>query len=118
MEYIHKTINLYKEGGEQYSSEFEKINPLHQVPVLVINNQVLAESLAIIEYIDEVYNTGVPLLPKDPVLKAKVREIAQVIVSGIQPLQNTSTLIKIEKINPEDHGNLIFIMTLGFLFNI
>ena len=110
VDYEYKPVNLVaKDGGEQFCPEFVKLNPLLQVPVLIVNdNQVLAESMAIMEYIDEVYNPNVPLLPKDPILRAKARAIAQAIVSGIQPLQNLAVLEKVAEIKPSDQGKLIF----------
>ncbi|ODM92258.1 putative maleylacetoacetate isomerase 2 [Orchesella cincta] len=79
---------------EQFQSDFVKLNPMAQVPALIVEEKVtLLQSLAIIEYLDDVY-PNVPLLPKDPLLRAKVREISELIASGIQPLQNLRTLHK------------------------
>lgn len=65
-----------------------------QVPALIVGgNRTLLQSLAIIEYLDEVYPDK-PLLPQDPLRRAKVREISELIASGIQPLQNLRTLHK------------------------
>ncbi|CAG2122765.1 unnamed protein product, partial [Medioppia subpectinata] len=87
IDYEYKAVSLI--ASEQFTPEFRSLNPCLQVPALVINDStVLVESLAIIEYIDEVYkHKGPPLLPKDPILRAKARAIAETIVSGIQPLQ-------------------------------
>ncbi|KAK8397951.1 hypothetical protein O3P69_003691 [Scylla paramamosain] len=52
------------------------------------------EQISIMEYLEETYPQN-PLLPKEPLLRAKVREICEVIGSGIQPLQNLSVLQKI-----------------------
>lgn len=60
------------------------------------NGKVLIESVAIIEYLDEVYPDH-HLYPKDPVLKAQVRGFCEVINSGMHPYQNLRVLEKIEK---------------------
>jgi len=49
------------------------------------NNQVLIESMAICEFLEETH-PKVPLLGKDPVRKAKIRACCEIINSGIQPL--------------------------------
>ncbi|XP_064106117.1 maleylacetoacetate isomerase-like isoform X1 [Macrobrachium nipponense] len=92
VEYETRAVNLLKK--EQVSDEFKKSNPMGQVPALFINNQTLTQSISIMEYLEEVYPQQ-PLLPKDPILRAKVREICEIIGSGIQPLQNLSVLQKI-----------------------
>ena len=49
----------------------------------------IAESMAILEMLEETHPTP-PLLPKDTFLRARARQLAMLVVSGIQPLQNTS----------------------------
>ncbi|CAG2173267.1 unnamed protein product, partial [Oppiella nova] len=107
IEYVNKPINLV--SSEQFSPEFRSLNPCLQVPALAIDDStILVESMAIIEYIDEAYkSTGPPLLPKDPVLRAKARAIAEAIVSGIQPLQNLIVLKKIDEIKAKDKIGLV-----------
>lgn len=92
IEYETKAINLLK--SEQTSDEYKTKNPLGQVPALFINNQTLTQSVSIMEYLEEAYPEK-PLLPKDLLLRAKVREICEIIGAGIQPLQNLSVLKKI-----------------------
>ncbi|KAL6128901.1 hypothetical protein ACLB2K_072254 [Fragaria x ananassa] len=55
--------------GEQFSPEFERLNPLHYVPVLVDGDVVVSDSFAILLYLEEKYPQR-PLLPADPRLKA------------------------------------------------
>lgn len=65
------------------------VSPLHQVPALVLDDgTVLVESVAILEWLEETIPTP-PLLPREPLLRAQVRALVQVVNSGIQPLQNT-----------------------------
>ena len=63
-----------------------------RVPVLETSSgDVLIQSLAIIEYLDETHPQP-PFLPKDPVARAKVRALAELIACDIHPLNNTSPL--------------------------
>jgi maleylpyruvate isomerase len=85
-------IHLIKDGGRNYTPEFRAINPQMRVPALATEaGDVLIQSLAIIEYLDETHPQP-PLLPKDPLERAKVRAIAELIACDIHPLNNTSPL--------------------------
>ncbi|XP_069345173.1 maleylacetoacetate isomerase isoform X2 [Eulemur rufifrons] len=92
------TINLIKDGGQQFSKEFQALNPMKQVPVLKIDGITIGQSLAIIEYLEETRPTP-RLLPQDPKKKASVRMISDLIASGIQPLQNLSILEQVGQEN-------------------
>uniref|UniRef100_A0A2R5LKH8 Putative glutathione s-transferase n=1 Tax=Ornithodoros turicata TaxID=34597 RepID=A0A2R5LKH8_9ACAR len=96
IDYEYRAVSLIKDGGEQHSSEFKKLNPMSQVPVLVVDGQTLSQSLAIIEYLEEKY-PGTSLLPKDPILRAKARSLAHLVASGIQPLQNLNVLQRLDE---------------------
>jgi len=86
------SIHLQKEGGLNRKPEFRAINPQMRVPALRLDSgEVLIQSLAIMEYLDEVHPQP-PLLPRDPVERAKVRALAQLIACDIHPLNNTSPL--------------------------
>ncbi|KAJ9086569.1 Glutathione S-transferase zeta-1 [Entomophthora muscae] len=92
IDYDSKPIHLVK--GEQTSSEYLEINPLGEVPSLVFKGEILTQSLAILEFIEEIYPQS-PLLPKDPINRAHVRAIAQMIAVDIQPVQNLRVLQKV-----------------------
>jgi maleylpyruvate isomerase len=90
--YDYVAVNLVKDGGEQRSEAYRAMNPMAQVPTLEVieeggTTRHLTQSLAIIEYLEERYPT-VPLLPSDVYLRARARALAEVVNSGIQPLQN------------------------------
>jgi maleylpyruvate isomerase len=86
------SIHLQKQGGLNRKPEFRAINPQMRVPALTLDSgDVLIQSLAIIEYLDEVHPQPA-LLPGDAVERAKVRALAQVIACDIHPLNNTSPL--------------------------
>lgn len=85
-------VHLLRGGGEQHNADFRSVNPLGKVPALVEENgQVITQSLAIMEYLEET-RSDPPLLPADPVGRARVRTLAQIIACDIQPLQNTGTI--------------------------
>jgi maleylpyruvate isomerase len=96
--YEYVAIHLARDGGEQFKPEFQAVNPQSQVPVLEFmeDGQLvrLTQSLAIIEYLDERFPEP-PLLPKDMLRRAKARQLAEIVNSGIQPLQNSSVMRKI-----------------------
>lgn len=86
------SVHLTKDGGRNYRPEYRAINPQMRVPALITDaGQTLIQSLAIIEYLDETHPDP-PLLPKDPIARAKVRAMAELIACDIHPLNNTSPL--------------------------
>jgi maleylacetoacetate isomerase len=87
LEYIHLT----KDGGQQKTDAYKKKNPQALVPTLDIDGATLTQSLAIIEYLDEVHPTT-PLLPKDPITRAKIRAFALAIACEIHPINNLRVL--------------------------
>jgi maleylpyruvate isomerase len=85
-------IHLLKDGGRHKSAEYRAINPQARVPSLVLDGgEVLTQSPAIIEYLDETVPQP-PLLPTDPVARAQVRAVSQIIACDIHPLNNLGTL--------------------------
>jgi len=92
IKYEYKAVNLLKQ--ENRTEEFFKVNPMQAIPTLVIDGHTFAESVAIMEYLEET-RPDPPLLPKDPVNRAKVRQMVEIIVSDIQPVQNLRVLEKV-----------------------
>ena len=84
-------VHLINNGGEQHSSEYQKLNPQELVPTLVDGSHTFTQSLAMLEYLDEKYPHP-PLLPSDLISKAHVRSIAQMIACDIHPLNNLRVL--------------------------
>jgi maleylacetoacetate isomerase len=80
-------VNLL--ASEQLSDEHRARNPLGHVPALVIDGRSLAESVAIIEYLEETIPTPA-LYPRDPWARARVRQLVELVNAGVQPLQNLS----------------------------
>ncbi len=78
------SINLLQ--GKQHSEEYKAVNPQSVVPALVIDGgEPLFQSMAILEYLEETHPTPA-LLPKDPRGRARVRGLAQIVVSDGHPL--------------------------------
>lgn len=93
VKYEYKAVHLIKDGGEQNTEEYKKLNPMGLVPSLEIDGHLLTQSLPIIEYLEEKYPQP-PLLPKDAFGRAQVRALSEIVNSGIQPLQNLKVLQK------------------------
>ncbi|ANN61596.1 maleylacetoacetate isomerase [Mesorhizobium sp. 2RAF45] len=78
--------------GEHLEPAYLAVNPQGLVPALVLDDgTLLTQSLAIIEYLDEVQPTP-PLLPKDSLGRARVRMLAQMIACDIHPVNNLRVL--------------------------
>ncbi|EDV20236.1 uncharacterized protein TRIADDRAFT_32265, partial [Trichoplax adhaerens] len=92
IEYDYHPVHLLKDGGEQASFK-DNLNPNSLLPALEIDGHCLADSMSIIEYLDETRQDPPYLLPKDPAIRATVRRISNNITSGIQPIQNLRVLI-------------------------
>jgi maleylacetoacetate isomerase len=88
----HAFVHLTRDGGGQYSPDYLARNPQALVPALELDGgEVLIQSLAIIEYLEEAYPDP-PLLPGDAVARARVRAIAQAVACDIHPLNNLRVL--------------------------
>lgn len=85
--YEYVPVRLRWRDGDQHTSEFQKLNPQGRVPVLVDDAITISQTLAILEYLEEVAPTP-PLLPGDRQDRARVRSISAFIACEIQPLQN------------------------------
>jgi maleylpyruvate isomerase len=92
----HLSHHLRK--GEQCAPAYLAINPQGLVPTLEGDDgTVLTQSLAIIEWLDETHPNP-PLLPKDPLRRAKVRAFALAIACDIHPVQNLKVLVRLRQL--------------------
>ncbi len=93
--YDYRPIHLVRHGGEQLAPTFLERNPDGLVPLLVDDahepSTTLTQSLAIIEYLDELHPEP-PLLPALPIERARVRALALNIACEIHPLNNLRVL--------------------------
>jgi len=89
--------------GEQRAPAFLAINPQGLVPALESDaGDVLIQSLAIIEWLDETHPQP-PLLPQDPLRRAKVRAFAQALACDTHPVQNLKVLARLRELGlPDD----------------
>ena len=85
LDYEDAAVNLLE--GAQRRHEYLELNPQGLVPCLVDGDQVIAQSLAIIEYLDE-RHPDPALLPFGPQQRARVRQLALIIACEVAPLQN------------------------------
>jgi maleylacetoacetate isomerase len=91
-------VNLLK--SEQRADEHRGRNPIGHVPALEVKpGRFLAESVAIIEWLEETHPEP-RLYPTDPWAKARVRQVVELVNAGIQPLQNLVVLDKVSR-DPE-----------------
>ncbi|RNA24701.1 maleylacetoacetate isomerase isoform X2, partial [Brachionus plicatilis] len=87
IDYEYKAVNIDK--GEQFTKEYEKINPNNEIPTLQIDGFSLMQTMPIIEYLDETRPYEPKLLPTDSYKRYKARSIAEIINSGMHPYQKT-----------------------------
>ena len=89
--YDYAPVHLTRGGGEQFGAAYRGLNPQALVPLLQDGAQTFAQSLAIIEYLEEVHPQPA-LLPKTPAARAHVRALALAVACEIHPLNNTRVL--------------------------
>ena len=87
LSYASVPINLVREGGEQHRPEYRAKNPQALVPTLEVGGVPLTQSLAIMEWLEEEHPRP-PLLPREPIARARVRAFALAIACEIAPLSN------------------------------
>lgn len=90
LSYQQIPVNLLQ--AEQRGEQHRLRNPQGLVPVLEDQAQLFSQSLAICEYLEECYPDRAPLLPGDPINRAKIRGLAQLIACDIHPLNNLRVL--------------------------
>ena len=91
IEWTSEAIHLTKNGGEQFHEPYKKVNPQSLLPTIEENGEQLTQSLAILEYLDELYPDP-PLLPKLPIHRAQARALALAVACDIHPINNLRVL--------------------------
>jgi maleylacetoacetate isomerase len=84
-------VAIHLRKHEQRAPDYLAHNPQGLVPALEIDGSVVAQSLAIVEYLDELHPQP-PLLPRDPLARAQVRSMAYSIACDLHPLNNLRVL--------------------------
>ncbi|QDK36332.1 maleylacetoacetate isomerase [Bdellovibrio sp. NC01] len=93
----YKPINLLKD--EQHSAEYRALNPMGGIPTLVHDGKVIPDSSAILWYLEDL-KPEPALQPKDAYLKARMRQICEIVNSSMHPYGN----LKITKALIKDYG--------------
>ena len=89
LDYENAAIHLRR--NDQTKPDYRAVNPQGLVPTLDDGGRTLIQSLAIIEYLDEVYPDP-PLLPSHPAERARVRALAEIVACDIHPINNLRVL--------------------------
>ena len=89
--YEYAPIHLLRDGGQQLKPEYRELNPDGIVPTFVDGDDVLTQSLAIIEYLEEMHPEPA-LLPGTPLDRAFIRSIALQVACEIHPVDNLRVL--------------------------
>lgn len=94
-------VHLINNGGEHHHPDYLQLNPQGLVPTLNENGHIISQSLAIIEYLEEI-SPNPPLLPATPLGRAQVRSMALMIACDIHPINNLRVL---ERLRNEFNAN-------------
>jgi maleylacetoacetate isomerase len=87
----YESISKHLRNAEHRAQEFLQVNPQGLIPALDDGGQLISQSLAIVEYLDEKYPQP-PLLPAEPVARARVRSMALAVACDMHPLNNLRVL--------------------------
>ncbi|HEY9545495.1 MAG TPA: maleylacetoacetate isomerase [Solimonas sp.] len=102
-------VHLLRDGGQQFSEAYRSLNPQSRVPLLVDGEFRIAQSLAIIEYLDAL-QPAPRLIPEAPRRRAQVQAFALAIAADLQPLQNTGTLNYLrDTVGVDDAGRALWL---------
>ncbi|NMM37272.1 MAG: maleylacetoacetate isomerase [Glaciimonas sp.] len=91
LSYQSVPVHLLKNGGEQLQDSYRAINPGAMLPSLQDGDATVTQSLAILEYLEEVY-PDIALLPGDALGRARVRALALTVACDIHPINNLRVL--------------------------
>lgn len=98
---VDQVAHHLRKGGQR-APDYLRLNPQGLVPSLVTDDgAVLTQSLAIVEWLDEVWPTPA-LLPAEPLRRARVRAFAQAIACDIHPVQNLKVLARLRSLGLDE----------------
>lgn len=101
-----RPVHLLKNGGEQHGESYKHLNPQQLVPTLVSDGRPITQSLAIVEYLNEIAPEP-PLLPKEAVARARVRQLALAVACDIHPLPNLRVVQYLKQRLGADEGAVL-----------
>ena len=97
LSYETQPVHLLRDGGEQHAAAYSALNPQQLIPCLLDGDRVITQSLAIMEYLDEMHpELETALLPVDARGRAQVRALAMTVTCDIHPLGNLRVLNRLE----------------------
>jgi maleylpyruvate isomerase len=118
LNYEYVPVHLTHEGGEQHKEPFSRLSRLAQVPVLEWTEggakHYLTQSLAILRFLDDLV-ADPQLQPSSPLLRARAWEAAEMINSGIQPLQNLSNMKRLSAHGGDARAMAKDVIATGFV---
>jgi maleylacetoacetate isomerase len=88
IEFEYVPVRLGWKAGEQDGAAYRKLNPQGKVPLLVDGEVSIAQTVAIVEYLEEV-KPEPPLMPRDAAGRARVRRLSLIVACEVQPMNNT-----------------------------
>lgn len=101
IKYEYMPVHLLKDGGEQHRPEYKELNPTSGVPTLIhiegTQKHTIAQSMAIIEYLDEVKKNPHPLFPGSAIDRSLIRQICEMVNSDMHALGNLRVMQYLEK---------------------
>ena len=105
LKFDYHAVDIFK-AEEQKSDAYRAKNPMQQVPTLEITEDdgrriLIPQSIAILEYLEERWPEPA-ILPGDKYLRARCRALAEIVNSGIQPLQNTGVTRKVAALGGDE----------------
>lgn len=102
LEYEYAPVHLLEDGGHQHQDWFVQKNPIHQIPVLELEIDGLTchigQSIAILDFLEQAHPEPA-LMPADPFLRARAFQLAELVNSGIQPIQNLSVIQRLRELD-------------------
>jgi maleylpyruvate isomerase len=103
--YEYQVVSLIKD--EHRAPGYHEKNPMEQVPLLEISEggrtRRIGQSVAIIEWLEETHPTPA-LLPRDAFLRARARQLAEIVNSGTQPFQNLEVLREVKAMGADEQA--------------
>lgn len=96
-------VSVDSADGEQHIPGYSSLNPNRSVPTLVLerasaDKEVMGQSWAALEWLCDTQQSSVSLMPKDPAVRARVRELCMLIVADTQPLTSTRVELKVDEL--------------------
>lgn len=95
LKFQYEPVHLLNNGGEQHNPQYRHLNPAGEVPTLIHHGKAIGQSMAIIQYLDQVFHEK-PVFPSSPLARAKVMQFCEGI-NCQHSLTNLKVMQKLEK---------------------